>query len=73
MISKLSALLSYRIRRWLIRMIRRYQDHYVTGMSQHQEVYNDLDERSFNAMYREMMISFYKILYWFCVANARFK
>lgn len=54
-------------------MIRRYQDLFPVRMVKHQEIYNDLDERSFNAMYREMMISFYKILYWFCVANARYK
>ena len=65
--------LKHRIYRRMILTIRRYQDLFPERMVKHQEIYNDLDERSFNAMYREMMISFYKILYWFCVANARFK
>ena len=65
--------LKARIYRRSILTIRRYQDLYVARMVKHQEIYNDLDERSFNALYRELTIAIYKALYWFCVANARFK
>lgn len=63
----------FQIYRGVILTIRKYQDNFLDGCETHQKAYNDLDERSFNALYRELMIGFCKTLYWFCVANARFK
>lgn len=63
----------FRLYRSAVLVIRKFQDQYPIRMVKHQEIYNTLDERSFNALYREMMLGFYKNLYWFCVANARFK
>lgn len=56
-----------------IRFIRLGQDLYVKQMMKHQEAYNDLDERSFRALRCTLLIGIYKDLYWFCVANARYR
>jgi len=58
----------------MVKCIRRGQDRYRKLMAVHQEVYNDLDdERSFRALYHSLVIVICKELYWFCVANARYR
>jgi len=58
----------------IIRAIRTRQDWFRRQMALHQEVYNDLDdERSFRALYHSLVIVITKELYWFCVANARYR